>query len=124
MITVVKEFTFDAAHWLPGYNGPCSNLHGHRWTLQVGIQGTVQDGMVMDFSKLKGIVKQEIINPLDHHCLNEVPQDGFPTGYPTAENMVIWISRTLFERISLEDHVSLSFIRLYETPTSYAEWRA
>ena len=50
-ITVVKEFTFDAAHYLPGYNGKCNRPHGHTYRLQVGIEGEPDHstGMVIDF---------------------------------------------------------------------------
>ena len=133
MITVVKEFTFDAAHWLPGYAGQCANLHGHTYKLQVGIKGEIDPntGMVMDFSKLKGIVGYEIISQLDHVCLNDLKSTpgelgiNFPWEMPTAENMVDWIQQRLENRWDgTREDATISFIRLYETPTSYAEWRA
>lgn len=64
--TIVKEFTFDAAHRLEGYQGLCQNLHGHTYKLQVGIYGPVKneagaadDGMVWDFVKLKQAIKEK-----------------------------------------------------------------
>lgn len=118
---VVKEFTFAAAHWLPGYDGPCKNLHGHEWRLQVGYFGRIfkETGMVADFSLIKASVS-EVISQLDHHCLNEVTYKGFPFYLPTAENMLEWFVNTL-PNITATD---LSFLRLYETSTSYAEWKA
>lgn len=117
---VVKEFTFAAAHWLPGYNGPCRNLHGHEWKLQIGYSGQVdkETGMVVDFSEIKSKIIP-IIEQLDHHCLNEVTFRGFPNHLPTAENMLEWFTHVLPEI----GNTYLSLIRLYETPTSYAEWR-
>lgn len=117
-IMVVKEFTFDAAHHLPDYDGPCQNLHGHSYKLQIGVRGEVDKptGMVVDFSELKKVVNKEIINKLDHTYLNEVMGD-FPSYMPTAENMVQWIVSRLRRMYKL------SFVRLYETSTSYAEWR-
>jgi len=121
-ITVVKEFTFDAAHYLPGYDGKCSNLHGHRFVLQVGVKGTVlSNGMVIDFSELKEIVNQKLAG-LDHSYLNEVDLPDFPNEMPTAENMVLWIRDKLQNYLRMAAGLLL-FIRLYETPTSYAEWR-
>lgn len=137
MITIVKEFTFDAAHQLPNYNGKCSNLHGHTYKLQVGITGKVIDGMVFDFAELKNFVKDDIIEFLDHKYLNELSQDKFPHRNPTAENMVMWISKVLMETLEamkeksgfrygtkMNPAIKLDFVRLWETPTSYAEWRA
>lgn len=128
-ITVVKEFSFDSAHYLPEYDGPCRNMHGHTYKLQIGITGTLLEddkvGMIMDFSILKKIVKEHIIDNLDHAVLNEVKYQHFPKN-PTAENMVYWISRMfpaiLHEAVKKND-ICLTFIRLWETPTSYAEWR-
>jgi len=126
MITVVKEFKFEAAHHLPGYDGLCANLHGHSYRLLAGVSGEINPntGMVLDFKTLKKVV-QPIIDLLDHSYLNKVDKDNFPCEMPTAENMVIWIVETLLNSV-LEDelNVDLELIRLYETDTSYAEWRA
>ena len=116
---IVKEFTFDSAHYLPGYDGPCRNLHGHTYKLQIGLEGKInpKTGMVMDFNNLKGIIKNEIIDLLDHKCLNEVLSHNFPYELPTAENMVAWMVNYLSVAMPI------AYIRLYETPTSYVEWR-
>jgi hypothetical protein len=49
---------------------------------------------------------------------------GFPSALPTAESMVVWLKRSIQERLEKEMNSKLVFVRLYETPTSYAEWRA
>ena len=47
---VLKEFEFDAAHYLPEYNGKCERLHGHTYKLVVKVEGTPdKEGMVIDF---------------------------------------------------------------------------
>ena len=122
-ITVVKEFSFDAAHHLPGYNGMCANVHGHHYILQIGIKGEINDdiGMVIDFSELKKEVNDSIISHLDHQNLNELDVLDFPNLMPTAENMVGWIVEKFQEKWYRS---GLVFVRLYETPTSYVEWRA
>lgn len=120
-IMVVKEFTFDSAHYLPDHDGKCKNLHGHTYRLQIGIKGEIDpnSGMVVDFAEVKRLINQIIIEPLDHSYLN----DKLPYFNPTVENMVMWIVEKLRGCISDEwPWVWLSLVRLYETPTSYAEW--
>ena len=72
-VRVTKKFTFDMAHALYGYDGPCKNIHGHTYHLSVTLIGTpIQDngdvklGMVVDFGDLKNIVKENIKNKLNH----------------------------------------------------------
>ena len=73
MIRITKEFKFEMAHALHGYDGLCKNIHGHSYKLWVTVKGKVRnenghvkDGMIMDFSALKEIVKSEIIDKYDH----------------------------------------------------------
>jgi 6-pyruvoyltetrahydropterin/6-carboxytetrahydropterin synthase len=119
---IVKEFTFDAAHWLPQYPGPCGKLHGHSWRVQIGAAGPInpETGMIMDFSILKQVI-QNLFSALDHSCLNACELKDFPKEMPTAENMVKWFTNKLHIGL-LEHNVSLVLIRLWETPTSYCEW--
>lgn len=121
-IMVVKQITFDSAHYLPDYNGPCKNMHGHTYKLEVGFEGLVdtKTGMLIDFNDVKTQLNY-IKNQLDHTILNGVTTDDFPAHMPTAENMVNWIKVTLQNKYI--KNVELSFVRLWETPTSYAEWR-
>ena len=114
IVEVVKDFTFDSCHHLNNYEGKCKNLHGHTYKLQVGVKSSLNEiGMVIDFNKLKEIVNNIIIDKVDHTNLNEC----FPFN-TTAENMVVYIYDKL-KSIGL----SISFIRLWETPTSFAEYR-
>ena len=81
-----KSFTFDAAHWLPDYNGPCGKLHGHTWKVKVEVEGDVnfETGMVLDLKVLKQIIAP-IIEKLDHSVLNDaLPIHWLP---PTCENL-------------------------------------
>ena len=73
MIRITKEFKFEMAHALFGYDGLCKNIHGHSYRLWVTIRGEIKkeknhkkDGMVMDFDILKKIVKPEIVDKYDH----------------------------------------------------------
>lgn len=73
--TITKYFEFEACHRLYKDQcdfGKCQNYHGHSYKLQVHISGAVdKDGMVMNFSHLKKIVKDCIINRMDHSDLND-----------------------------------------------------
>jgi len=117
--TVTKVFTFDSAHFLPGYNGKCSNLHGHQWRLEVTVAGppagqfNIYPTMICDFGDIKKIVEDRIINRHDHQCLNDI----YGEEQTTAENMSNKIFDNLFEIFGN----NLQKIRLYETPNSYAE---
>ncbi|MEK3990022.1 MULTISPECIES: 6-carboxytetrahydropterin synthase QueD [Robertmurraya] len=125
-VLVSKEFTFDAAHHLHCYEGKCKNLHGHTYKVIFGISGFVDDrGLMMDFGDIKEIWKNEIEIFLDHRYLNET----LPLMNTTAENMVVWIYEKMQEAVTTEERQKLyhgarvEFVKLYETPTSYAEAR-
>lgn len=125
-VLVSKEFTFDAAHHLHCYEGKCKNLHGHTYKVVFGISGFVDEiGLMIDFGDIKEIWKNEIEIFLDHRYLNET----LPVMNTTAENMVVWIYEKMKESLLKEERVNqyqearVEFVRLYETPTSYAEAR-
>jgi len=117
---VTKVFKFDAAHFLKKEGvpesvfGKCSQLHGHTWSLHVTVEGTVDPvtGMVIDFRELAKIVKENVIDVLDHTLLNDRIE------LPTAENILMWITEQL--KGKLPSGIKLSSLTLYETPDSYA----
>ncbi|MGP4075464.1 6-carboxytetrahydropterin synthase QueD [Halobacillus sp. K22] len=120
-VMVSKEFTFDAAHHLHCYEGKCKNLHGHTYRVVFGISGYVDDiGIVIDFGDIKDIWKEQIEIHLDHRYLN----DTLPNMNTTAENMVVWIYEKMAAALAgqPEGH-RVEFVKLYETPTSFAEAR-
>ncbi|GIP54891.1 6-carboxytetrahydropterin synthase QueD [Paenibacillus vini] len=125
-VLVSKEFTFDAAHHLHAYDGKCKNLHGHTYKVVFGISGKPDEvGITVDFGTIKQIWKEEIEGYLDHRYLNET----LPPMNTTAENMVVWLFEKMEASMDLERYRSslpearTEFVRLYETPTSYAEAR-
>lgn len=73
MYTLQTNASFDSAHFLKGYEGKCSNIHGHRWNIEVTVaaEKLVEDGqirgMVVDFRTLKDDLKR-LADDLDH-CL-------------------------------------------------------
>ncbi len=120
-VVVSKEFTFDAAHHLHCYEGKCKNLHGHTYKVVFGISGFVDDiGIVIDFGDIKKFWKEQIEIYLDHRYLNET----LPKMNTTAENMVVWIFEKMEAALQSQNKQSrVEFVRLFETPTSYAEAR-
>jgi 6-pyruvoyltetrahydropterin/6-carboxytetrahydropterin synthase len=142
-IRLTKEFRFEASHALWHYDGLCKNIHGHSYILQVTVKGepiedlnNVKLGMVMDFGDLKKIVKEEIVDQLDHSVIlnRKAPHQSFANVdemfdrihlleyQPTCENMVDDFAKKITARLPKE--VQLFSIKLYETATSYAEWFA
>ncbi len=143
IIRISKEFNFDMAHALLGYDGLCKNIHGHSYTLVVTIKGTPipdQDspktGMLIDFKDLKNIIRESIVSKFDHSLvLNaDTPKDLMDmltsnydkivvTPYqPTTENMIADIADQITKL--LPSRLKLHSLRLRETPSSYAEWFA
>lgn len=119
-VLVSKEFTFDSAHHLHEYEGKCTQLHGHTYKLQVVMMGKPDyRGLVIDFSEIKRIVRERVIDRLDHQYLNEV----LPPMNTTAENMVVWMYEQIHAGLveeRLYPNVKLEEVKLWETPTSYA----
>jgi len=117
-IRITKIFTFDSAHQLEDYEGKCRQLHGHTYKLEVTVKGEMgENGMVFDFSILKKVVTERVINQLDHKYLNDVFDFN-----PTSENMVVWIFEQIDECFVGQPCI-LECIKLWETATSYAELR-
>lgn len=140
-IRITKEFNFEMAHALEGYNGLCKHIHGHSYKLFVCVIGipikeesNPEDGMVMDFTLLKQIVKEEVVDKLDHSLMlnktskfdrnnlnNELFQKLVFVNYqPTCENMLIDFAEKIKNK--LPQNIKLHHLKLNETATSYAEW--
>ncbi len=142
-IRVTKRFHFEMAHALLNYDGLCRNIHGHTYNMEVTLLGEPRneaghprDGMVMDFGRLKKIVKTKIVSLFDHALVVHAATPGKDIEalqktterliildfQPTSENMLPYFAQLL--QPELPSNVSLFSIRLYETATSYAEWFA
>jgi 6-pyruvoyltetrahydropterin/6-carboxytetrahydropterin synthase len=143
LIRVTKEFSFEMAHALWNYDGPCRNVHGHSYRLFVTLSGVPVDdlqnpknGMVIDFTELKSIVKKEIISLFDHavtvsgnYDLKKMELFRSMFGntvivdyQPTCENLVADFAARIKKH--LPEKVRLHSLKLYETATSFAEWHA
>ncbi|PRY12395.1 6-pyruvoyltetrahydropterin/6-carboxytetrahydropterin synthase [Pontibacter ummariensis] len=142
-IRLTRRFTFEAAHALLRYDGPCRHIHGHSYKLEVTVIGTPlvdeehpKNGMVMDFGDLKQIVQEHIIARVDHalllradsskdlkEALRKTDQKLLLTPYqPTCENMLIDFKTRLLD--ILPAHVTLHSLKLWETENAFAEWYA
>lgn len=144
VIRLTKEFSFEMAHTLDGYDGPCREIHGHSYRLFVTVAGRPSGdpadpkyGMVMDFGELKRIVRRQVVDRYDHALVirrteaNAGLIDTLRKSYakvevtayqPTCENMVADFARLIAPE--LPEGVALHAIRLHETATSFAEWFA
>ncbi|MCB0807083.1 MAG: 6-carboxytetrahydropterin synthase [Bacteroidales bacterium] len=142
-IRVTKEFTFEMAHALMGYDGACKFIHGHSYGLSVTVMGEPVSeennpklGMVIDFGDLKKIVKSNVVDVFDHALVlnSNTPKDSFNQStelfkqvifvdyQPTSENLVMDFAKRIQK--DLPDNIKLFSLRLRETATSYAEWFA
>ena len=114
---VTKEFVFDAAHYLPFYEGKCENLHGHTYKMHVTVQAEKEEkhnssGMAFDFALLKKVVKQHIVDVWDHQLINDHIEN------PSAENMAEYAWNILEKQ-----NIPIYEITLWETPTSFVRYR-
>ncbi|MFO7873956.1 MAG: 6-carboxytetrahydropterin synthase [Bacteroidales bacterium] len=143
VIRITKHFHFEAAHALWNYDGPCKNIHGHSYQLYVTVKGRPinkpdhpKHGMLIDFSMLKDIVNEHIIEPYDHALMvnaytphQDMAKDSNMFGkvvpvpfQPTCENLVHDFAAKI--KLALPADVMLHSLRLHETATAYAEWHA
>ena len=144
MLTITKRLEFDAGHRIPQHKSQCRNLHGHRYALEITLEGEPVDdptssehGMLMDFSDVKTIAKDNLVDLWDHaflvhdgdtlilELLAKIP--GHKTvvldRVPTAENLVAIAFEILdpLYTAAFGHQLVLKKLRLYETPTSWAD---
>jgi 6-pyruvoyltetrahydropterin/6-carboxytetrahydropterin synthase len=141
---ITRRLEFDAGHRIPNHNSQCKHLHGHRYTIEITLSGDVittegvsEQGMVMDFSDVKRIAKEHVVDAWDHaflvyrrdqpvlDFLNTLP--GHKTVVldviPTAENL----AKVAFDLLQpayrdiYGNHLRLERVRLYETPNNWAD---
>ena len=141
---ITRRLEFDAGHRIPDHESQCRNLHGHRYVIEITLEGEVQNtagasgnGMALDFSSIKAIARKHLIDAWDHAFLvwreDKAVVDFLATlshhktvlldAVPTAENL----ARAAFDRLSpvyrenYGHRLKLSKIRLYETPNCWAD---
>jgi len=137
MYILRTESHFDSAHFLANYEGKCSNIHGHRWIVEVEVQaeelhGSGQlEGMVVDFGDVKKDLK-EMVDEYDHAFLYQegslrqktfecLVEDGFNLisipFRPTAENF----AKFFYDKLSGRAY-DVRKVTVYETPKNYASY--
>lgn len=126
IITLKYEFKFDAAHRLLHYNGPCNNLHGHTWKVELELIGEVnpESGMLIDFQQIKKLIKENIMVKLDHGAIlnfeDKVIWQNLQaiklkvytlSGEPTCENL----AKVIYEMFRPGENVWLASVRVWES---------
>lgn len=116
---ITKSWSFDAAHQLPHHFGKCQNLHGHTYKVTVAIydeikpiDGSSDEGMVLDYYHISKVWKDELEPVLDHKYLN----DTIPIPVTTAENLATWILGRF-----IEEGVNAFWVEVCETGSSSAK---
>lgn len=99
MITITRKIEFDAGHRIPDHKSQCRNLHGHRYTLEItltgaviAVEGSTDNGMIMDFSDIKALAKEHLVDVWDHAFLVYAQDDAvcnFLSTLPNHKTVVI-----------------------------------
>jgi 6-pyruvoyltetrahydropterin/6-carboxytetrahydropterin synthase len=144
MITITRKLEFDAGHRIPDHKSQCRNLHGHRYTLEITLVGNViemegnsDNGMIMDFSDIKALAKQHLVDVWDHAFLvysGDATVKDFLASLPDHKTVIIDriptvenLARTAFDLLKavFTDRygtgLRLRKLVLHETPNCWAE---
>lgn len=144
MLTITRKLEFDAGHRIPDHKSQCRNLHGHRYTVEITLQGRVieddgnsDNGMIMDFSDIKALAKQHLVDVWDHAFLvyaKDQPVRDFLASLPNHKTVVIDriptvenLAQLAFDilKAAYLDHygtgLHLHKLVLHETPNCWAE---
>lgn len=137
MYILKTSSSFDSAHFLAGYEGKCSNIHGHRWTVEIEVSSDALEtngntrGMIVDFSVLKNSLTN-ITDEMDHSLIIEkdslkektmeaLKEENFKIieldFRPTAENF----SKYFFDKMKKNGYRVLK-ATVYETPNNCASY--
>ena len=141
---ISSKLEFDAGHRIPSHNSQCRHLHGHRYAVEITLSGDIitdegiaKQGMVMDYSEVKQIAKDALVDKWDHAFLvysGDVQVLQFLQSIedhktvvldtpPTAENLVLVAFNILDSAYqdNYGNHLRLEQVRLFETPNCWAD---
>lgn len=144
MLTITRKLEFDAGHRIPDHKSQCRNLHGHRYTLELTLTGNVieadgnsDNGMIMDFSDVKTLAKQHLVDVWDHAFLvyeNDHAVRKFLESLPDHKTVVIdriptvenlaKVAFDILQAVFLDKFgtgLRLYKLVLHETPNCWAE---
>ena len=144
MLKITRKLEFDAGHRIPDHRSQCRNLHGHRYVIEITLEGDLVEavgapdrGMVMDFADVKSLAMEHLIGQWDHAFIvyegDRQVRDFLETmaGHktvvldciPTVENLAVVAFRILSEVYDAHYGVNLRLkhLRLYETPNCWAD---
>ncbi|RKP58589.1 6-pyruvoyl trahydropterin synthase family protein [Pararobbsia silviterrae] len=144
MLSITRKLEFDAGHRIPDHRSQCRNLHGHRYVLEITLEGELVDvegapdrGMVMDFADVKSLANTHLVDLWDHAFLvfegDTQVRDFLATmpGHktvvldriPTVENLALAafgiLSKVYDQHYGVD--LRLKRVRLYETPNCWAD---
>jgi 6-pyruvoyltetrahydropterin/6-carboxytetrahydropterin synthase len=121
MFVVSVQAHYDSAHFLRHYEGKCERLHGHHYVVEVALaaERLNQAGIAYDFVEVKRHLR-ELADGLDHENLNELPP--FAELEPSAENQAKYFYEELKRRLPPEMAAALTYARVWETPTQWAQY--
>ena len=144
VISITRRLEFDAGHRLPNHESRCRNVHGHRYAIEITLTaavireaGAADDGMVMDFSDVKQIAREILVDAWDHAFLvyrGDTTMVNFLATLPdhktvildqvpTAENLVQIAFGILKDAYCdrFGHALRLTHVRLFETPNCWAD---
>ena len=121
MFELTVEADFSAAHRLKTVNKKCERLHGHNWKVQLFLSGKKVDktGILLDFKEAKSRLK-EVITPLDHTYLNEIP--FFKRISPTSENIAFYLYQKLKGLFAKNKGIKVAKVTVWESETTAASY--
>lgn len=141
---ITRRLEFDAGHRIPNHDSQCRHLHGHRYALEItlsgqiiSVEGVSEQGMVMDFSAVKTIANETLVNHWDHAFLayrGDVAVVEFLATLPGHKTVVLDVVPTV-ENLAAEafrvldasyvdtygNQLRLARVRLFETPNNWAD---
>lgn len=141
---ITRRLEFDAGHRIPNHTSQCKHLHGHRYAIEITLSGDIitaegqsEQGMVMDFSDVKRIAKEQVVDAWDHAFLayrgDKVVCD-FLASLPDHKTIILEVVPTVenLAQIAFDilnpaykdtygNHLRLKQVRIYETPNNWAD---
>ena len=141
---IPRRLEFDAGHRIPNHASQCKHLHGHRYAIEITLSGDIitaegqsEQGMVMDFSDVKRIAREKLVDAWDHaflvyrgdkavcDFLASLPEHKTVTldAVPTAENLaqIAFNILNVAYRDVYDNNLRLERVRIYETPNNWAD---